>query len=107
MYRLKISFPILDIKILLCKLHLGCQNMPMKTIINLKKTLCMFILNVIMFARTLIEKANQWLKENPERMLWKCETVIMKLKSEDEVDTESVYYMESAYGTNVFLMVLR
>lgn len=31
----------------------------------------------------------------------------MKLKSEDEVDTESVYYMESAYGTNVFLMVLR
>lgn len=56
---------------------------------------------------TLIEKANQWLKENPERMLWKCETVIMKLKSEDEVDTESVYYMESAYGTNVFLMVLR
>lgn len=71
------------------------------------KTMCMFISSVIIFVRTLIEKANQWLKENPERMLWKCETIIMKLKSEDEVDTESVYYMESAYGTNVFLMVLR
>lgn len=57
--------------------------------------------------RTLIERANDWLKENPGQMLWKCETVIFKLGTDENVNTDDVYFMESAYGTNVFLMGLR
>ncbi|XP_061184703.1 uncharacterized protein LOC133192718 [Saccostrea echinata] len=56
---------------------------------------------------TLIDRANQWLKENPRLMLWKCETVVFKLGIEENIDTDHVYYLESAYGSNIFLAGLR
>ena len=41
-------------------------------------------------------------------MLWKCESVVWKLNPEqEEIEEDSVYYMESAYGNNIFLMGLR
>ncbi|KAK3088461.1 hypothetical protein FSP39_019462 [Pinctada imbricata] len=56
---------------------------------------------------TLVEQANQWLQGNQEYTVWKCETVIFKLKTDESLNIDETLYSESAFGINKYIMGLR
>ena len=53
--------------------------------IMLFSLICVFSQIICVFCSTLIPLANQWLRENVDATLVKCETIEKKIKSADEV----------------------
>lgn len=56
---------------------------------------------------TVIEQANQWIKDNTTFMVMKCESIIKKLQGGDALDEDAVVFHESCYGVNKYLRGLR
>lgn len=56
---------------------------------------------------SVMEQANQWIKDNHSFMVMKCESFIKKLGGGDTLDADSVVYHESSYGVNKYVRGLR
>ena len=54
-----------------------------------------------------MEQANQWIKDNSNFKVMKCESFIKKLGGGDVLDADAVCYHESCYGINKYLRGLR
>lgn len=56
---------------------------------------------------SLVEQANEWLTQNREYSLWKCETITFFVNSSFETEQDAAIYMESAFGITRFVSGLR
>ncbi|XP_055897863.1 uncharacterized protein LOC106065516 [Biomphalaria glabrata] len=56
---------------------------------------------------SVIEGANQWLLQNPQFSVFKCETVSTKLNPDFSLDNDSTLSHMASNGKNVFVRVLR
>ena len=55
----------------------------------------------------MLEQANQWIQDNPEFMVMKCESFSKRLQTGDKLDVDAVLFHESAFGVNKYVRGLR